>query len=77
MLEFHVIDLSVGTDPQPINVSAANPEEAARKALGEELVRSGAKRALRAKVYYQRPGEPRNMVRLYNRLADLAGLPDL
>jgi len=46
---------------------ARSPEEAAREALGMELVRSGARRDMVAKVYWQPIGQPLTMVRLYAR----------
>jgi hypothetical protein len=42
-----------------------SPEAAARDALGIQVVRSGAKRDLVAKVYWQPLGQPLTMVRLY------------
>jgi hypothetical protein len=35
--------------------------------LGVEVVRSGSKRELRARVYFQHPGQPLSMVRLYSK----------
>ncbi|WP_158409498.1 hypothetical protein [Devosia psychrophila] len=53
-------------------MTASSPEAAARKALGIDLVRSGAKRDLRAKVYFQHPGQSLSMVRLYAKVAERA-----
>ena len=54
-------------DPDSIDsiIDRASPEEAARKVLGIEVVRSGSKRDLVAKVYWQPVGQPLTMVRLY------------
>lgn len=66
--EYRVIDLQTETiDPQPKTVKAVSREKAAELALGLELVRSGAKRDLRARVYCQQPGQPLTMVRLYTK----------
>ena len=51
---------------------ARTPEEAARLAFGEILVRSGRQQDLRAKVYFQHPDQPLSMVRLYRRQEDRA-----
>lgn len=42
-----------------------SPEAAVRDVLGIQVVRSGAKRDLVAKVYWQPLGQPLTMVRLY------------
>lgn len=71
MIKFRVIDLQGGTiDPEPKIVAAQSPERAAEQALGVSLVRSGARQDLRARVYYQHPDQPMNMVRLYTKVAD-------
>lgn len=49
---------------------ARSPEDAARLAIGEILVRSGRQEDLRAKVYFQHPDQPMSMVRLYRRQED-------
>ena len=51
-----------------VDLRARSPEEAAREALGIELVRSGAKRDIAAKVYWQPVGQPLTMVRLYSKV---------
>jgi hypothetical protein len=51
-------------------IDGASPEEAARKILGIEVVRSGSKRDLVAKVYWQPVGQPLTMVRLYAKIDD-------
>ena len=61
---FRVVDLR----PQGKEVTvegASSPEDAARKALGIDVVRSGAKKDLVAKVYWQPMEQPLTMVRLY------------
>jgi len=69
--EYRVVDLETGgIDPEPKTVRASSPEKAAEMALGLELVRSGAKRDLRARVYCQEAGQPLTMVRLYTKVAD-------
>ena len=71
MTEYRVIDLQTETiDPEPQTVSASSPEKAAELALGLELVRSGSKQDLRARVYFQNPDQPVSMVRLYTKAAD-------
>lgn len=50
-------------------VAAVTPEKAGSEALGIELVRSGAKADLAAKVYWDAPaGNATNMVRLYKKV---------
>jgi hypothetical protein len=57
-------------DPTEIIIAGArSPEDAARQALGIDLVRSGQRKDLIARVYWQSPGQPMNMVRLYRRVA--------
>jgi len=69
---FRVVDLRSGPEAaSEQHVPAArSPEEAARLALGEALVRSGRKDDLRARVYFQPEGQPTTMVRLYRRVED-------
>lgn len=70
MSEFRVIDLQTEIIcPDLKIVVARSPEHAALVALGLQLVRSGSKNNLRARVYYQHPGHPVNMVRLYSKVA--------
>ena len=68
--EFRVIDLrSDVIEPEPLIVQGArSPELAAQSVLGEELVRSGAKKDLVARVYWTSPGQPTSMVRLYSKV---------
>lgn len=71
MHEFRVLDLThEGEEQQQVVVKAASPEHAAKIALGTDLVRSGAKRDLRARVYFQHPGQSLSMVRLYTKVDD-------
>ncbi|MCS6759908.1 MAG: hypothetical protein MO852_13930 [Candidatus Devosia euplotis] len=50
-------------------IDAYPPEGAATRALGLDLIRTGTFRNLRAKVYFQYPGQPMNTIRLYARPA--------
>lgn len=71
MKQYRIVDVQtekIGSDPQI--VEALSPERAAAIALGVELLRSGSMSDLRARVYYQVPGEPECMVRLYTKAAD-------
>lgn len=66
--QYRVIDVTAAlTEPGEQIVEAGSPESAASQLLGIELVRSGAKTDLMARVYWQLPGQPTNMVRLYRR----------
>lgn len=69
---FRIVDLR--TDPENPQehfvASARSPEEAARLAIGEVLVRSGQRKDLRCRVYFQQEGQPTTMVRLYRRVED-------
>jgi hypothetical protein len=65
---FRVVDLrqnALLTDTDVIVEGAQSPEAAVRDVLGIQVVRSGAKRDLVAKVYWQPIGQPLTMVRLY------------
>jgi hypothetical protein len=65
MNQYRVIDLQTEIiDPEPKTVAAVSPEKAAEMVLGLQLVRSGAKKDLRARVYFQNAGQPMTMVRL-------------
>jgi hypothetical protein len=71
-VQFRIVDLRSSTD-NPVEFSvdrAKSPEEAARLATGEILVRSGHPRDLRVRVYFQQEGQPVTMVRLYRRVED-------
>lgn len=69
---FRVVDLvtEAGASREMVVQSARSPEDAARLAIGEILVRSGRRQDLRAKVYFQHPEQPLSMVRLYRRQED-------
>ncbi len=70
-ITYRVVDVrSDIIDPIEIFISSArSPEDAARQALGIEVVRSGQRKDLVARVYWQSLGQPMNMVRLYRRVA--------
>lgn len=71
MHAFRVIDLKLApNNPAEFVVQAITPERAAKAALGVDLVRSGAKQNLRARVYFQHPGQSLSMVRLYTKVED-------
>lgn len=71
MTSYRVMDLRSDTiDILEHNVPAKSPEDAARTVLGLELVRSGRKPDLVARVYWQTDGQPMNMVRLYSKVAE-------
>ena len=62
-----------GPDAIDAIIDSGSPEEAARRVLGIAVVRSGSKRDLVAKVYWQPVGQPLTMVRLYAKSAMGAG----
>jgi hypothetical protein len=70
-ITFRVVDMRSDSidPPETIIAGARSPEDAGRQALGVELVRSGQRKDLIARVYWQTPGQPVNMVRLYRRVA--------
>lgn len=71
-ISYRVVDLR-SPDTEGIDIiidNARSPEDAVRHALGLDVVRSGAKRDLVARVYWQTLGQPVNMVRLYSRAID-------
>ena len=74
MTNYRVVDCRTTIiDPNEIIISqASSPEEAAQKAIGETLVRSGRRSDLRARVYFQHPNQPISMVRLYAKAIDRA-----
>ena len=74
MTSFRIIDCrSQIIEPEEIVVAqASTPEDAAFKAIGEQLVRSGRRSDLRVRVYYQHPNQPMSMVRLYAKAIDRA-----
>lgn len=70
-MQYHVIDLRDDLiSPEIVVVEAASPEKAAEQVIGIHLVRSGARKDLKARVYWQNPGQPKNMVRLYGEVGD-------
>lgn len=72
--QYRIIDLATGAvDPQELIVQANSPERAVLVALGVEVVRSGSRRDLRARVYFQHPGQPVSMVRLYSKAQSRQG----
>jgi hypothetical protein len=71
---FRVVDLrndALMVDTDIIVEGVQSPEAAARDVLGIQVVRSGAKRDLVAKVYWQPIGQPLTMVRLYAKSEEL------
>jgi hypothetical protein len=72
MITYRIVDCrSTIINPGEIVISrASSPEDAAFKALGETLVRSGRRSDLRARVYFQRSNQPLTMVRLYAKTID-------
>ena len=71
-LSYRVIDLRTNViDAVDILVDGVtSPESAAERALGVRLVRSGSKKDLVARVYWQPLGQPVMMVRLYRMAND-------
>ena len=69
-ITYRVVDVrSTIVDPVEILVEGgSSPEGAVKQALGVEVVRSGAKENLVARVYWQSLGQPVSMVRLYQKL---------
>ena len=74
MASYRVVDCRTDAiDPQErIIENATSPEDAALKAIDEVLVRSGRAADLRARVYFQHPGQALSMVRLYSKAIDRA-----
>lgn len=67
MTLYRVVLPTEGADAAGTAVEETSPERAASRLLGIDLVRSGAKATLAAKVYFQHPGQSPSMVRLYGR----------
>lgn len=67
---YRVVDLRTDDiDPRQIIIEGArSPEEAARQALELDVVRSGQRKDLVARVYWETSGQPVTMVRLYRRI---------
>ena len=73
MPSYRVIDLRTTSIASGETIVAArSPEDAARQALGVDLVRSGRRLDIKARVYFQLPGQPISMVRLYGKVEDRA-----
>lgn len=67
--QFRVVDLTNDViEMDQIIDGAASPEEAGRVALGFDVVRSGTRADLVARVYWQPLGRPVAMVRLYRKV---------
>lgn len=66
MPQFRIVDLREAQNQAEHHLEAQTPEAAAGEALGMRLFRSGAKRDLICRVYWQSPGGT-NMVRLYGK----------
>lgn len=66
-VSYRVVDVRTNIiDAVDILIEGVNtPEEAAQRVLGQRVVRSGARKDLVARVYWQKVGQPVNMVRLY------------
>ncbi len=68
-LTYRVVDAR-NSDEDAVDIlveGVRSPEDAVRQALGIDVVRSGARKDLVARVYWQTLGQPMNMVRLYSR----------
>lgn len=78
MTSYRVVDCRTGVaDAGEVIVdSAISPEDAALKATGETLVRSGRRADLRVRVYFQHAGQPMSMVRLYSKAVDREQPPE-
>jgi len=66
---YRVIDARGTVIQAEQTVTASSPEDAARQVFGSELARSGKRDNLVARVYWQLPDAPKNMVRLYTKSA--------
>lgn len=66
-MQYRVIDLRTCIiDELDILIDGvSSPEEACRQALGIQVTRSGHRKNLVARVYFQMLGQPVTMVRLY------------
>ena len=69
-ITYRVVDIRGDViDPKETLITGARtPEDAVREALKLEVVRNGQRKDIVARVYWQLPGEPMNMVRLYQRM---------
>lgn len=69
-ISYRVVDVRTDIIEAEIIIEGArSPEDAVRQALGVEVVRSGRRKDLVARVYWQSLGHPTTMVRLYSRVA--------
>lgn len=70
-ISYRVVDVRTDViEPKEVIIEGArSPEDAVRQALDVEVVRSGNRRDLVARVYWQSLGQPVTMVRLYRRVA--------
>lgn len=66
---YRVIDARGTTIQTEQTVTATSPEDAAKQVFGADLARSGRRDNLVARVYWQLPNSPTNMVRLYTKTA--------
>lgn len=65
---FRVVDLTNDiVEMDQVVEGVGSPEAAARQVLGIDVMRSGAKADLVARVYWQPMGSPMSMVRPYRR----------
>ena len=68
VIEFSIVDVQAENNAATSEIVRANsPEQAASIALGLDLLWSGKKQNLWARVYSQRERQPKSMVRLYQR----------
>lgn len=72
MTSYRVVDCRPDlAEPREVIIDkATSPEDAAFKAIGETLVRSGRPADLRVRVYFQHAGQVMSMVRLYAKAID-------
>ena len=69
--EFRVVDCRTSDiDPAEVLVIAYTAEQAARLAIGEELVRNGGRGHLRVRVYFRTENQTLTMVRLFAKAKD-------
>lgn len=67
-MQYRVVDLrtEVANEFDILIDGVSSPEEACRQALGIQVMRSGHRKNLVARVYFQVMGQPVTMVRLYS-----------
>ena len=76
--KFRVVDLTNDViEMDQIIEGVASPEEAGRAALGFDVVRSGHRADLVARVYWQPLGQPVAMVRLFRKNVQRAAEPKM